>query len=142
MGVLTDIFISCQDDAARYNDERHVPGYERAEYKRLTPLEFATLWAILDGHDVNDVELVMGLMDQFEQIQETDGTWTHQFPAALIARLARLHEAEKTSVAERWAATAEIDCDPHEICPVIDDLVRLARRAEECGKGLYVWNCL
>ena len=48
MSVLSDIYISREDEAVKY-DTAPATFAERAQFTGMTPLEYSTLWAIMRG---------------------------------------------------------------------------------------------
>ena len=138
MSVLADIYISRNDDAVKY-DAAPEAFTERAEYKGITPLELSMLWAIMRG-----VEWDVASMDEFPCLLAIDGgeRLIHRLPAAMASDLALLSPDRITSVTSAWAATEELSCSPEDIRPVLDDLVRLSRRAGETNQGVHLWNCV
>jgi hypothetical protein len=138
MGVLADIYISRDDEAVKY-DAAPEQFPERVQYKSITPLELSTLWSIMRGVE-SDVES----MNEFPCLLVIDGgeQLIHRLPAAMVAELARMSPDQVASVTSAWATTEELSCSPADIRPVVDDLVRLAGRAIETGRGVFIWNCV
>ena len=138
MGVLSDIYVSRDDDALKY-DTAPDQFRERCQYKGITVLEFSTLWSIMRG-----IEWDVGLMDEFPCLLQIDGgeRLIQRFPLAMVSELAGLSSDRIGTVTTAWAATEELNCDPTDIRSVVDDLVRLSRKADETGQGLYLWNCV
>ena len=138
MSVLADIYISRDDDAVKY-DTTPDQFADRAQYKGLTPLELSTLWAIMRG-----VEWDFAMQDEFPCLLQINGgeRLVHRLPTAMVSELAALSPDRITSVTSAWAATEELGCDPEDIRPVVDDLVRLSRRATETGQSVHLWNCV
>jgi len=87
MGILSDIYISREDEASKY-DTAPATFAERAQFTGMTPLEYSTLWAIMRG-----VEWQAASMQDFACLLEKDGgeRLIHSFPAAMRAALAQLH---------------------------------------------------
>lgn len=138
MSLLAEIYISSDDEAVAYDTtpERFA---ERAEYKSFTPLELSTLWAIIRGTEWDG-----DMLDEFQCLLEIDGgeRLIHSLPPAMISDLTALTPDRVASVTSDWAATDEMDCDPKDIRPIVDDLVRLSRSASVSGRGVYLWNSL
>jgi hypothetical protein len=139
MGLLADFYVSTDDDAVSYDDSPSLPDSDRAQHTGITHLELSTLWAILQEREWD-----VTTMDEFRCLLERDGgeRLIHRFPAALVAQLATSDAGTLRLAAAAWAQTEELSCDPSDIQPVVDDLMRLARRAQETGKSLFVWNCV
>ena len=139
MGLIADFYIATEADAPSYDASQSLPAVDRAEYTGITPLELSTLLAICQGRDW-DVDM----MDEFECVLERNGgeRLIHRIPAALTSVLAAADQAVLRAATAAWAKTDELDCSPADVQPIVDDLVRLSRRAIETGKSLYLWNCL
>jgi len=136
MGLLSDIYISSDGEALSY-DASPEQFTERVQYKRISPLELSTLWAI-----IRDVE-----WDSLEEpacvlIEDEGERLIHRLPSAMVSDLARLTPDQIGLVSEKWGETEELDWPPGEARPVVEDLVRLARRAIESGRNVYLWNCV
>jgi len=72
----------------------------------------------------------------------SDNDAASRVPAAMALQLAELSPDRIASVTSAWAATEELKCSPEDIKPTVDDLVRLARRANETNQNVYLWNCI
>lgn len=138
MSLLADIYISPDDEAVKY-DTTPDQFADRAQYKGFTPLELSMLWSIMRG-----VEWDVAMMDEFPCLLQIDGgeRLIHRLPSAMVTELAALSPDRVASVTAAWAATEELSCSPEDIRPVVDDLVRLARRATETSRSLHLWNCV
>lgn len=137
MATLADIYIAPTDEADRYDGASSK--FERIEAKRLTPLELSTLWAILSVEEWD-----MPHLNAFESIldRSDDGYSIYRFPTAFVESLALLDETKVDDVSRQWAETDELACDPDDIRPLVEDLVRLARQAHADNSGLYLWMSL
>jgi hypothetical protein len=138
MSVLSDIYISRDSEAVKYDTEP-ATFTERAQYKGITPLELSTLWTIMRG-----VEWDVAAMDDFACLLQIDGgeRLIHSFPAAMLTALGQLTPDRIRDVTAKWAATDELACSPADIQPVVEEIVRLARSAAASGRSLYLWNCV
>ena len=138
MGVLADFYLSREDEAVKY-DTAADEFTDRCQFKGLTVLELSTLWSIMRGVDWD-----VALMDEFPCLLQIDGgeRLIQRIPAPMVSELAGLSQERIATVTTAWAATEEISGDPADIRPVVDDLVRLSRKAGESGRGLYLWNCV
>lgn len=138
MSLLAAIFVSSDEDAATYDSTPERFG-ERGEYKDFTPLELSTLWSIMRGTEWDG-----DMMDEFACLLEIDGgeRLVHSLPPAMVSELAALPPDRVASVTSAWASTEEMDCNPEDIRPIVDDLIRLARIARESSRGVYLWNSL
>jgi hypothetical protein len=140
MGVLSDLYLSTPDLAAGYGENLEVPAGERAEFKRLTFLEFSMLWAIMEGVPWEEDRH----MDVFEMVASRDdgGEMIFRFPEEFIATASTVEPAHAAAAAEAWSQTEELACTAGDIRPAIDELIRLARLALQSGKSVYLWNCV
>jgi hypothetical protein len=139
MSVLADIYVSRDDaEAAKYDSEPSTFA-DRERYTSFTVLELSTLWA-----KMRDVEWDVSLLDQFPSVlQQDDGERAiNRLPTAMTESLARLTPEQISAAATKWAATDELACEPGDVLPIIDGLVRLAQTASATGRSLYFWNCV
>lgn len=138
MGLLSDIYISHDAEASRY-DTAPQSFAEQAQYKGITPLELSTLWAIIRG-----VEWDITMLNHFACLLAVDGgeRLVHSFPAPMVAALSRLTPEQIRDVSVKWAATEELACPTSDIQPITEEMTHLARLATASGRGLYLWNCL
>jgi hypothetical protein len=139
MSVLADIYVSRDDaEAAKYDSEPSTFA-DREQYMSFTVLELSTLWA-----KMRDVEWDVSLLDQFPSVLQQDGgeRAINRLPTAMTESLARLTPEQISVAATKWAATDELACEPGDVQPIIDGLVRLAQTASATGRSLYFWNCV
>lgn len=144
MGILSDIFVSTAEDALSYEaqlrgDVEPAPmRYEVAQYRRLTGLQFGTLWAILEQEQWNvDKHMLRHITHS-----EAGETWLEEFPTPLVSLLAGLNEQSIVSTAARWGATEELGWPPRDAIPVLEDLRRLSLMSLSSGKGMYLWGSI
>jgi hypothetical protein len=144
MGIRTDIFVASQPDAETYCDvlasgkPLDTKQFERVQYEGFTPLEFGTLWAILEGRSWDVAE------HQLEHIEQSDEgeSWLERFPKKLVERIAGIAEEKLGDVAEAWGATEELECDGAELLPMLRDLRKLASAARTKGQSMYLWGSI
>jgi hypothetical protein len=146
MGILADLFVASADDAARYESllgdrDAHLKKFSPAEYKGLTPVEFSTLWAIINSEPW-DVDTHM-----LEEVAYGGGneSWLCRFPEPFVTVLASLETTETDGIAEAWSRTEELELSGFQAShtkPIVDDLVRLAKAAKSTEIGLYLWGSL
>ena len=139
MSVLAHIYVSRDDaEAAKYDSEPSTFA-EREQYTSFTVLELSTLWA-----KMRDVEWDVNLLDQFPSVlQQDDGERAiNRLPTVMTESLARLTPEQISVAATKWAATDELACEPGDVLPVIDGLVRLAQTPSATSRSLYFWNCV
>jgi len=138
MSILADIYISRDDEALKY-DTTPEQFTDRAQYKGMTPLEVSMLWSIMQG-----IEWDVALMDEFPCLLQLQGgeRLIHKFPAEMVSALSKLSSDRAGTVTAAWAATEQLSCSPDDIRPAIDDMVRLAGRALDSGKSMFLWNCV
>jgi hypothetical protein len=139
MSVLADIYISRDEDAAEYDAKRERPAVDPAGYKNITPLELSTLWAIIRG-----VQWDIGLVTEFRCVLVVDGgeRLIHKLPPAMLADLVTLASDRTGDVSSQWGATEELGWPPEKAREVLNNLVRLARRAIDTGRAVFLWNCV
>jgi hypothetical protein len=140
MGLLSDVYLSDSESALNYDGQpERFRTSERIQCKGLTPLEFSTLWAILQG-----IEWDVDSMDEFKCLLTKDGgeRLIHQFPQKFVECLAGLDEKAIENAAAHWAKTEELACEAGDILPFLDELVPLAIVSCRSGKSMYVWNCV
>jgi hypothetical protein len=84
------------------------------------------------------------LLQEFSCILVVEGgeRLVHKLPAGMLMDLATIASERIEGVSSRWAATEELCWTAPEARVVIDDLMRLARRAADTGRSLFIWNCL
>jgi hypothetical protein len=138
MGVLADLYLSRDDqEAIRYDTE---PGTfkDREQYGNFTELELSTLWAKMKG-----IEWDVDSLDDFHTVLVKDGgeRTIKRLPTSMTDELARLTPEQISSAATKWAATDEMSCEPSQVQPIIEGLVRLAKIASAKDQKLYFWNC-
>ena len=138
MSVLADIYISREDEAVRY-DAAPDQFADRAQYKGFTLLELSVLWSIMRGVEWDETSL-----DAFQCLLEKDEGehLIHRLPAEMVAELSKLTADQIAVISPQWAAIEELAWPPDEARPVVEDLVRLSRRAAESGRSVYLWNCV
>ena len=139
MGVLADFYVSTEAEAPLYDERQELPETDVASYNMVTPLELSMLWAILQGR-----EWQVEMLNEFQCLLQRDGgeRLIHRFPDAMVGLLAVTTDDVVAQVAPRWAAIEELCWPPAAALPVLRDLRRLAERARETGRSLYVWNCM
>jgi hypothetical protein len=138
MGVLADLYLSRDDqEAIRYDTE---PGTfkDREQYGNFTELELSTLWEKMKG-----IEWDVDSLDDFHTVLVKDGgeRTIKRLPTSMTDELARLTPEQISSAAAKWAATDEMSCEPSQVQPIIEGLVRLAKIASAKDQKLYFWNC-
>ena len=139
MSLLADIYISRDDaEAVRYDTDPATFG-DREQFKSITILEISTLWSLMRG-----IEWDANLLDQFPCVLEIHNgeRLIHRLPQEMAANLASLTPEEAFTAASKWAVTEELACEPGEVQPIIDGLVRLARKSSATGQRIYFWNCV
>jgi hypothetical protein len=140
MSLLSDFFIASPELAPCYPTERP-PSSDRAEFNGLTYQELSELWAVLEH-----VPWKPDHLKAFECVFMVDrGTvLIHRFPAPFVAALATLDETDADAAASEWVKIGELaylSCPPTEARRILDAASRLAVRAQESGKSLYLYMC-
>jgi hypothetical protein len=139
MSVLADIYVSRNDDEAMQYDNDPSTFGDREQFTSFTVLELSTLWAKMQG-----IEWNVDSLDEFPNVLVRDGgeRTIYRLPAAMGADLAGLTPAQISTAATKWAATEELACQPADVQPIIEGLVRLAKKASEANRSIYFWNCV
>jgi hypothetical protein len=138
MGVLADLYLSRNDSEAVQYDVAPDSFADREQYGNFTQLELSTLWA-----GMRNIKWDVNLCDDFRNIlvEDEGERIICGLPAAMTVELAQLTPSEISSNAVKWSATDEMNCKPTDVQPLIEGLVRLAKKATESGRNIYLWNC-
>jgi hypothetical protein len=140
MGILADLFAATDANARKYEERllsRNLGDeYDRAEFKGLTDLNFGMLWALIDGVEFD--------FDKYslEEVIPPEESWLFRFPPVLVQKLEGLTESDVDKFAESWARTEELACQPSDVRPIIEQLVRLAGISKRRSLGLFLWGSL
>src|SRR5437879_3800498 len=123
MGLLADLYISNDEEAARYDTSPELFAVDRVQFRGFTELELSTLWAIIRG-----IQWEVSSMDEFSSILRSGGgeRLVTRLPPAMVADVARLSPDQMRDVANKWAATEELSCSADDVLPVIKGLGGLA----------------
>ena len=138
MGVLADLYLSRDDqEAVRYDSEPET-FKDREQYRNFTELELSTLWAKIRG-----IEWDVNSLGDFDSVLVKDGgeRCIKRLPTTMTDQLACLTPEQISTAATNGAATDEMACDPADVQPIIEGLVRLAKIASAQSRKLYFWNC-
>ncbi len=144
MGILTHLFVASAEDARRYLDRLSTKAplspelYERAVHEGLTPLEFGTLWAILQQREWDVAEHQLEHMTHGEEGE----IWLEAFPQAYTALLAELQDGQLSDLADRWSKTEELEGETVELIPILKDLQRLSKLALAKKQSVYLFGSL
>lgn len=144
MGVLADVFVSTEEDARLYDarvrgDAEPAPDrYEVVQYKRLTGLNFGTLWAILEGEVWSVKKHVLRHLWHNEEGE----SGLDEFQPRLVELLSELPEARISDVSASWGATDELRWPREAAIPIIHELRRLARLSQSRNLRMFLWNSL
>lgn len=139
MGVLADIYVASEANAADYDSDPARFRSESGSWKRFTILELSMLWAFLQCHEWN-----VDLMDSFTNVLLRDGgeRMIFRLPDEFLYDVMAADDGKAGEVVRQWAATEEVGCDPAEVRPFFEGLKRLAEIAVCSGRGVYLWNCV
>ena len=139
MSVLSDFYLADPQHSKDYNIDQKCPEIDRAQYKGMTPLELSMLWAITEKKEWD-----VAMMDEFPEVLIVDGgeRLIFQVPMEAVQRFASLSETEVGTAAAAWSQTEELACEPNDIQPVIEEIVRLSKRGLETKRNLYLWVCV
>jgi len=141
MSLLSDFFIASPEQAARYATDRSI-ATAHAEFNGLTFEECANLWAILQKTKPTPAHA-----DAFESVLVVNGgqSLLNRFPQEFVTLLASLDTASSEAAATKWIQTGELaymSCAASDVIPIIENLSRLARTAQQSGQSLYLWMCV
>jgi len=139
MSVQAEIYVSCDDEEAiRYSSEP-ATFKDREQYTSFTVLELSTLWAKLRG-----IEWHVSLLDGFPTVLLQGGgeRSISRLPTAMTVELSGLTPEQISIAATKWATTDELACEAADVQPIVEGLVRLAKRASDTGRNMYFWNCV
>ena len=139
MSLLAELYLSKDDQEATKYDSQPELFKDREQYSSFTELELSTLWAKMRGVDF-DVNSVDGPRQVF--VVDDGERIIHRLPAAMTIDLAGLTPAQVSTAAIKWAKTDELACEPSEVQPIIEGLVRLAKNASATQRNVYLWNCV
>jgi hypothetical protein len=135
MGLLTEFFVSSDQLAPKFTGDDTWPSADVLGSKGLTPLHMALLWAALDGVEYDD-----DMGDAFEEVkQPNENQWIYRFPPQMVKTLAESGSAALDRATAEWAAAEEMESDPKDIRPLVDDLQQLAKNAYATKRSLHIW---
>lgn len=146
LGMLAEFFVADPTEAMRYvNRMDELDEGEEIEclvksvqFNGVTGLEIGTLWAILESTQW-DVKKHMPID---VDIDEEGESWLCRFPDELTRLLASSDEGGLASASEQWAKTEELNCDPADLLPLLEDLQSLSQQAVAKGQSIYLYSCL
>ena len=138
MSFISDLYIAEPAHATSYDIDQNYPKVDCAQFKGLTSLELSTLWAITLKQEWDEA-----MMDTFPEVLVVDGgqRLIYQFPTAAVEHFAKMSGSEIGSAAAAWSQTEELACAAGDVQPVIEEIVRLSKRAVETKRNLYLWIC-
>ncbi len=166
MGVLTDIVVASAEEALRGLDGIPDNTDDRIECRDANPVMIKVLESILAGRKWESpkggtpITLADALQeravadDRIESLgqvfgEEPDGPWVYLISPELVSRLVVLDEMAMTDAATRCCQTGQFRLvSGHQEWELgyarefIVILARLARRAKDHGKNLYMWMCV
>lgn len=126
MALLSELFVSSQADATRYDEQPEWFAPYQAPFRGLTALEFADLWAAMCHREPapEDVE-------SFTTLLNVGGgsRLISAFPDDLVKRLSALTPDNYILVAEKWVQLGELaylECEPQDAVPILEELHRQA----------------
>ena len=139
MSMPAIFFVSDRPTAERLELNHTLPPEDVSEWKSLDTLTLSTLWTIMNGSDDDPV----ALMDRFAEIRSSEEEWTYQIPDELVSILARATPSELNGATERWVQTEEMSgWSPSDGLEVLTDVQRVARRAQQLQKPLFLYTSL
>jgi len=139
MALLADLFLATDDAHALQYDTAPGTFPDRLQYTLVTELQLSMLWAMVRG-----INWDVKSLRQFANIfQAKEGqVLICRLPATMLHDLLNLPAEQTSAVAAKWAATAEMKCQPDEARSIIEGLLVSARKAAQSGQNVYLWNCV
>jgi hypothetical protein len=115
--------------------------FDGIDIKGIDTVKLGTLHSILTGEEFET------LLPQYDPVYESseEGPWVFQIPDGFTSRLASLSPAERTAVADQWAATEEFALDgwsPSDVGASLDAICALAASAGSSERSLFLWMSL
>ena len=139
MGILSDFFIAGGNGVPDYNGGQGFAPEDVCAAKRITPLEAGGMLAVLRGGDP------VALTGEFKLVtpQEAED-WTMSVPQDMVDALAALEDAAIPAMSEKFAQATveELGWSQADFEPLVNNLRALAKRAQDQGKTMYLWNCM
>ena len=138
MGMEADFFVGGEVAAQEYSGRWAGPPEDYWQTKGISALELSKLWAIVAGKSWD-----MSLYNSFPVIKETDDAEQAVFslPDELVAILSGMDGQTIEQTAVRWAKTEELARSGVVIIrAALERIVHLAKRAQEHGQHVYLWN--
>ncbi|REK31366.1 MAG: hypothetical protein DWQ41_00515 [Planctomycetota bacterium] len=137
MGIHANFFVAGIRDAAIFDTNPDAFEPHTAYYKNLTESELSVLWAILTDTELNES------MREFECIFYVDDgeRFIVRLPHSMVEKLTDVDGSALEALTARWAGSAEMQREPDEVRPIVNDLRRLSKHAIETGQAVYLWNC-
>ncbi len=141
MGVLADLFIATEDEVRALGpDEMPSKHFQTLELAGLTEIELGALNAQIQELEFEDA---MDDITSFRALDEVNGPWIVKFEAAFVNALAALPDESLTGHAHAWATIEELeDWEPNDVLERLRGIVKLARKANQEQKIVFLWNSL
>jgi hypothetical protein len=144
MALLSDFFVAAANELDQLDLAKGPATHFRClRASRTDVVKIVRLQCLVDGTRFED--RLGGLDSLFVRTAGDDGPWIIGVPEPLVSKLATCNEEEINSLGTRWAKTEEWVLDggkPENIVPLLLEIVKLARQAEQENKKLYVWISL
>jgi hypothetical protein len=146
VGVLTDLILATPAQAEEIGKTHPEHSYAATDMKGFDQIKAATLWCLLVGDDLNDVNHVVSVSERFQLLYEgsEDGPWVHLFPTEFTQLIAKLERERLSEIASRWAHTEELQryYTIDDVKYYLETLFNFALSAEANGKSILMWICL
>ncbi|MCW8129020.1 MAG: hypothetical protein KIS92_01425 [Planctomycetota bacterium] len=145
MGVLTDLIVADPAQAKEICQTHGKKPFPSVDIKGFDQIKGATLWSILEGSDVSDVDYVVGLSEKFTLLCEEsdDGPWVYQVPDEFLKLIASTEDEAVGEMVEAWSQTEEFDgYSLEDVQFYFDTLFEAATRSDLGSKKLLMWICL
>jgi len=140
---IADAFVSSEEGINTITaSTRPLQDLDGVDVKSIDVVKLGQLHALLTGETFGDA--LIEFLPEVHSVSE-DGPWVYKFPATLQITLAELSDLELSSTSEDWAKIPEFGLDGIDalrVASILQDLVKLAQRAEEKDEYLYLWTCL
>jgi hypothetical protein len=144
MSTLADLFLCPATDLTKLECEnsplKKLGGdYDGVEFKNITSLDLAVLWARLEGAEWAPDTHPFEVIHRAEEAEDTAAI--EHFPARMVSAFADADDAKIAAVAGDAAGTPDFRYfNADELVWLMGEVRALARRAE--GRELCLWSAL
>jgi hypothetical protein len=143
MGVLTDFVVADASEAKRLGDHRE--SFDGLDAKGIDQVRMGTLYALLTKTAYDPSFLVTD--ESFAYTASDDGPWVQIVPDDMVQLLLKMSPSDIKQVGDAWFQTEEFDSQfsrwsREDVAEFLTEIQRLASRAGNEGKKLFMWTCL